>query len=113
MTPAPNSTRGPDGAQEGRDESPQESADRMWSDLVQEVRIAQAGAQIVLGVLIIAAFQPVFGVTWPAPEGPRQLPWLRGPQPLPLVRRCADRRPVPVVRDRLHGNRAARHDEDH
>jgi hypothetical protein len=33
----------------------------MWNDLVQELRVAQAGVQIIFGVLIIAVFQPVFG----------------------------------------------------
>jgi hypothetical protein len=45
----------------GRNESAEERADRMWDDLLQELRVAQTGAQIILGVLIVAVFHPVFG----------------------------------------------------
>ncbi|MFD7134860.1 DUF6328 family protein [Streptomyces sp. NPDC059894] len=48
------------GHRRGRDESAEERADRMWADLLQELRVAQTGVQILLGVLIIAAFQPAF-----------------------------------------------------
>ncbi|WP_033825591.1 DUF6328 family protein [Kitasatospora sp. MBT63] len=44
----------------GRDETPQEQADRRWNDVLQEVRVAQTGAQILFGFLISVAFTPVF-----------------------------------------------------
>ncbi|MCX5079130.1 DUF6328 family protein [Streptomyces sp. NBC_00513] len=47
-------------ARGGRDESAEERADRMWADILQEVRVAQTGLQILFGVLLIAVFQPVF-----------------------------------------------------
>ncbi|MFF3846860.1 DUF6328 family protein [Streptomyces sp. NPDC002328] len=46
--------------QRGRDESAEERADRMWADLLQELRVAQTGVQILFGVLLIAVFQPAF-----------------------------------------------------
>lgn len=49
----------PDG-HSGRQESAEERADRMWADLLQELRVAQTGLQILFGVLLIAVFQPVF-----------------------------------------------------
>lgn len=44
----------------GRDETPQEQADRRWSEVLQEVRVAQTGAQILFGFLVSVAFTPVF-----------------------------------------------------
>ncbi len=44
----------------GRQESAEERADRMWADLLQELRVAQTGLQILFGVLLIAVFQPAF-----------------------------------------------------
>ncbi|MFD3536928.1 DUF6328 family protein [Streptomyces sp. NPDC058664] len=44
----------------GREETAEERADRMWDDLLQELRVAQTGIQILLGVLLIAVFQPAF-----------------------------------------------------
>ncbi|MEV5509672.1 DUF6328 family protein [Streptomyces orinoci] len=44
----------------GRDESPEERADRRWNDLIQEVRVAQTGVQILFGFLMTVAFTPVF-----------------------------------------------------
>ncbi|MFI0168845.1 DUF6328 family protein [Streptomyces sp. NPDC017095] len=46
--------------QRGRDETAEERADRMWDDLLHEVRVAWAGAPILFGVLLVAAFQYVF-----------------------------------------------------
>ncbi|QKW17980.1 hypothetical protein HUT16_01915 [Kitasatospora sp. NA04385] len=45
----------------GRDESPQERADRQWDETLQEVRVAQTGAQILFGFLLSVAFTPRFG----------------------------------------------------
>ncbi|MEY9877586.1 hypothetical protein ABH931_007110 [Streptacidiphilus sp. MAP12-33] len=44
----------------GRHETVEEAADRRWTDLVQEVRIAQTGAQIMFGFLLSVAFTDRF-----------------------------------------------------
>ncbi|MER7754221.1 DUF6328 family protein [Kitasatospora sp. NPDC097643] len=44
----------------GRQESPEERADRRWCDLLQEVRVAQTGSQILFGFLLSVAFMPRF-----------------------------------------------------
>ncbi|MFJ2868040.1 DUF6328 family protein [Kitasatospora sp. NPDC087314] len=44
----------------GRRESPEERADRCWGDLLQEVRVAQTGAQILFGFLLSVVFMPRF-----------------------------------------------------
>ncbi|KUO07468.1 DUF6328 family protein [Streptomyces sp. DSM 15324] len=44
----------------GRDETADERADRMWSDLIQEVRVAQTGVQILFGFLLTVAFTPKY-----------------------------------------------------
>ncbi|WP_406444931.1 DUF6328 family protein [Streptomyces sp. NBC_00631] len=41
----------------GRDETAEERADRMWTDLIQEVRVAQTGVQILFGFLLTVVFQ--------------------------------------------------------
>ncbi|MFJ7265412.1 DUF6328 family protein [Streptomyces sp. NPDC099050] len=46
--------------QQGRDESPEERADRQWQELIQEIRVAQTGVQILFGFLLTVAFTPVF-----------------------------------------------------
>ncbi|MGW7103229.1 DUF6328 family protein [Streptomyces sp. NPDC054838] len=45
---------------DGRHESPEERADRQWGELVQEIRVAQTGVQILFGFLLTVAFTPVF-----------------------------------------------------
>ncbi|MEU4210999.1 DUF6328 family protein [Streptomyces sp. NPDC026206] len=51
----------PSGTQrEGRDESPEERADRRWNELLQEVRVAQTGVQILFGFLLTVVFTPQF-----------------------------------------------------
>ncbi|WP_432196334.1 DUF6328 family protein [Streptomyces sp. bgisy027] len=40
----------------GRDESTDERADRMWGELLQEVRVAQMGVQILFGFLLTVVF---------------------------------------------------------
>ncbi|MGW4909310.1 DUF6328 family protein [Streptomyces sp. NPDC004270] len=42
---------------QGRDESEEERADRMWGELIQEVRVAQTGVQILFGFLLTVVFQ--------------------------------------------------------
>ncbi|MGW2231190.1 DUF6328 family protein [Streptomyces formicae] len=44
----------------GRDETPEERADRRWGDVIQEVRVAQTGVQILFGFLLTVAFTPRF-----------------------------------------------------
>lgn len=44
----------------GRHETAEERADRKWADLVQELRVAQTGVQILFGFLLTVAFQPRF-----------------------------------------------------
>lgn len=52
---AEKSTRG-----RGRDETEEERADRRWADLLQELRVAQTGVQILFGFLLTVVFQPRF-----------------------------------------------------
>ncbi|MDQ0989022.1 DUF6328 family protein [Streptomyces sp. V3I7] len=44
----------------GRDESVEERADRMWGELIQEVRVAQTGVQILFGFLLTVVFTPKY-----------------------------------------------------
>lgn len=44
----------------GREETAEERADRQWSDLLQELRVAQTGVQILFGFLLAVVFQPRF-----------------------------------------------------
>ncbi|MGQ4514313.1 DUF6328 family protein [Streptomyces sp. DW26H14] len=45
----------------GRDETPEERADRQWAELLQELRVVQTGVQILFGFLLTVAFQQRFG----------------------------------------------------
>ncbi|MFE0631559.1 DUF6328 family protein [Streptomyces sp. NPDC058864] len=47
-----------DGRREGRDETREERADRQWGELLQEVRVAQTGVQILFGFLLTVVFTP-------------------------------------------------------
>ncbi|MEV0008350.1 DUF6328 family protein [Streptomyces sp. NPDC047973] len=44
----------------GRNETEEERADRQWGDLLQELRVAQTGVQILFGFLLAVVFQPRF-----------------------------------------------------
>ncbi|MFJ9824942.1 DUF6328 family protein [Streptomyces sp. NPDC101160] len=44
----------------GRHETPNERADRRWTDLMQEIRVAQTGVQILFGFLLTVVFTPRF-----------------------------------------------------
>ncbi|MEV5875235.1 DUF6328 family protein [Streptomyces sp. NPDC052101] len=46
-----------DGRRRGRNETEEERADRMWVELIQEVRVAQTGVQILFGFLLTVVFQ--------------------------------------------------------
>ncbi|MEU9716463.1 DUF6328 family protein [Streptomyces sp. NPDC047976] len=45
---------------QGRDETADERADRQWQELIQEIRVAQTGVQILFGFLLTVAFTPHF-----------------------------------------------------
>lgn len=45
---------------DGRDETPNERADRNWIEILQELRVAQTGTQVLAGFLLAVAFQPRF-----------------------------------------------------
>ncbi|MET8981457.1 DUF6328 family protein [Streptomyces sp. NPDC004539] len=51
---------GDHGPRQGRRESQEERADRRWSDLLQEVRVALTGVQVLFGFLLTVAFQQRF-----------------------------------------------------
>jgi hypothetical protein len=42
----------------GRNETEEERADRKWLELIQEVRVAQTGVQILFGFLLTVVFTP-------------------------------------------------------
>jgi hypothetical protein len=44
----------------GRDETPEERADRKWGDLLQELRVMQTGVQLLAGFLLTLPFQQRF-----------------------------------------------------
>ncbi|MCG6494285.1 DUF6328 family protein [Kitasatospora sp. A2-31] len=44
----------------GRDETPEQRADRLWNEMLQEVRVCQTGAQILFGFLLSVVFTPRF-----------------------------------------------------
>ncbi|MFF4583512.1 DUF6328 family protein [Streptomyces sp. NPDC001373] len=44
----------------GRNETAEERADRQWQELMQEIRVAQTGVQILFGFLLTVAFTPRF-----------------------------------------------------
>src|SRR4029453_1166479 len=45
---------------DGRDESPNERSDRNWADILQELRVALTGTQLIGGFLLAGGFQPRF-----------------------------------------------------
>ena len=47
-------------ADDVRDETPEERADRNWSDLLQELRVSQTGVQLLAGFLATLPFQSRF-----------------------------------------------------
>lgn len=47
-------------ARDGRNESAEERADRQWQELIQEIRVAQMGVQILFGFLLTVVFTPLF-----------------------------------------------------
>ncbi|MEV0006444.1 DUF6328 family protein [Micromonospora sp. NPDC050980] len=51
-----------DAAPDGRDESEQERADRHFDELLQELRVAQTGVQILFAFLLTLPFTQRFGI---------------------------------------------------
>ncbi|WP_251067261.1 DUF6328 family protein [Streptomyces sp. ISL-36] len=49
-----------DARRDGRRETEDERADRRWQELIQEIRVAQTGVQILLGFLLTVVFTPHF-----------------------------------------------------
>lgn len=47
-----------DRSEDGRAESEAERADRQWQELIQEIRVAQTGVQILFGFLLTVVFTP-------------------------------------------------------
>jgi len=45
---------------DGRDETEEERLDRLWDDLLQELRVMQTGAQLTAGFLLTLPFQQSF-----------------------------------------------------
>jgi len=56
MDRRPTGTGGSEQEPPQRHETPYERADRRWSEMLQEVRVAQTGAQILFGFLLSVAF---------------------------------------------------------
>src|SRR3546814_7368545 len=48
-------------ADDTRDETPDERADRNWTDLLQEFRVLQTGVQLLSGFLLTLPFHNSFG----------------------------------------------------
>ncbi|MFE1546139.1 DUF6328 family protein [Streptomyces sp. NPDC058718] len=48
------------GRDDGRSETEAERADRRWLEVIQEIRVAQTGVQILLGFLLTVVFTPHF-----------------------------------------------------
>ena len=46
--------------QQGRSETPEERADRHWTDLLQELRVSQTGVQLLAAFLVSLPFQSRF-----------------------------------------------------
>lgn len=50
----------PESGDSGRNETVEERADRQWQELIQEIRVAQTGVQILFGFLLTVVFAPTF-----------------------------------------------------
>ncbi|WP_234314559.1 DUF6328 family protein [Streptomyces sp. NRRL F-5135] len=56
----PGAAPGGSGPEHGRDETVEQRADRLWNELLQELRVAQTGVQILFGFLLTVVFQQRF-----------------------------------------------------
>ncbi|WP_395694054.1 DUF6328 family protein [Nocardioides sp.] len=54
---------------DGRDETREERLDRLWNDLLQELRVMQTGAQLTAGFLLTLPFQQKFATLDTAQRG--------------------------------------------
>ena len=54
---------------DGRNETPEERLDRLWGDLLQELRVMQTGAQLTAGFLLTLPFQQRFSSLESAQRG--------------------------------------------
>ncbi|WP_193609518.1 DUF6328 family protein [Nocardioides lijunqiniae] len=45
---------------DGREETPVERLDRLWQDMLQELRVMQTGVQLLAGILLTLPFQEAF-----------------------------------------------------
>ncbi|MGW0531155.1 DUF6328 family protein [Streptomyces sp. NPDC003032] len=54
----PDQGPGTECGEDGRRETETERADRRWTELIQEVRVAQTGVQILFGFLLTVVFTP-------------------------------------------------------
>ncbi|MBM7169552.1 hypothetical protein JQK87_14240 [Streptomyces sp. G44] len=54
----PRDEAGPGATADDRRETENERADRRWTELIQEVRVAQTGVQILFGFLLTVVFTP-------------------------------------------------------
>ncbi|WP_123308613.1 DUF6328 family protein [Cellulomonas sp. PhB143] len=63
MDPEPSSpaSASPSAAPDGRNETPDQQMDRNWAELLQELRVAQTGIQILTGFLLTIPFSSRFG----------------------------------------------------
>ena len=52
-------------ADAGRDETPEERADRHWTDLLQELRVTETGVQVLFSLLLTVPFSARFGEVTP------------------------------------------------
>jgi hypothetical protein len=59
---APDDAAPDDAAPDGRDETEEERADRNYGELLQELRVAQTGVQILFAFLLTLPFTQRFGV---------------------------------------------------
>lgn len=59
---AEGQTEPPDTPEDGRHESRSQHADRNFEELVQELRVAQTGVQILFGFLLVLAFYDTFPI---------------------------------------------------
>ena len=57
------------GRTQGRNETPEERLDRLWGDLLQELRVMQTGAQLIAGFLLTLPVQQRFSSLNAAQEG--------------------------------------------
>ena len=51
--------------EQGRDETPEERADRHWADLLQELRVTETGVQVLFSLLLTVPFSARFGDVTP------------------------------------------------